>query len=102
MRWHFLFKNNRTFITDNTNQAHEVHTLGQFKDDQFQGHRHESNPASGSEGSPFGTPLLGRDGGGRTDLYARKPLADDTNGTPRYGTTTHGKQMGVTYLIKAL
>ena len=28
------------------------------------------------------------------------PTSDGTNGTPRTGTTTHGKQFGVNYIIK--
>ena len=33
---------------------------------------------------------------------SRDIIAHNTDGTPRYGTTTHGKQIGITYLIKVL
>lgn len=82
--------------------AHDTYTLGQFKDDQMQGHKH-GNPmsaystAGGSDATKYavaggsavvGTPLI--------DV----PITDGTNGTPRTGTTTHGKQAGVLYCIK--
>jgi hypothetical protein len=97
LRWHFLFKNNRTFITNNTNQAHEIHTLGQFKDDQFQGHEHriQYDALNGSRWE------VGDNDGGNPSVTTAI-IAKTNYGTPRYGTTTHGKQIGVTYLIKVL
>ena len=87
-----------TFITNNTNQAHEVHTLGEFKDDQFQGHEHKYyRPA---EGSIIGN-VNGTNSGGRT-ANTLEIQSNNTHGTPRIGTTTHGKQVGITYLIKVL
>ena len=89
---------NGTFITDNTNQAHEVHTLGEFKDDQFQGHSHYSGFKDRGTGGSYN--YLKWDG--IYDNPTKNIISDGTNGTPRYGTTTHGKQMGVIYLIKVL
>ena len=91
-----------TFITDNTNQAHEVHTLGEFKDDQFQGHWIQSTQAilNTTEGSSTG------DSHGGSFKYSalkfKNIISDETHGEPRIGYVTHGKQIGVTYLIKVL
>ena len=87
----------------NTIKAHDVYTVGEFKDDQFQGHAHKA-------------PIVSTDkylyaGGGIPDWYGKgtfiagyvaEPTSDNINGTPRIGTTTHGKQIGITYIIKAL
>lgn len=89
---------NGTFIIDNTNQAHEVHTLGEFKDDQFQGHSHYSGHQDRGEGGNYNYMKWDGDYNNPT----KNIISDGTNGTPRYGTTTHGKQIGVMYLIKVL
>jgi len=69
---------------------HDVYAVGQFKDDQLQNHTH-TNGAEGSYMTPSGSSygLTGRaDTGTITTNY-------------RYGSTTHGKQVGVNYCIKA-
>ena len=83
--------------TKNTIAAHDVYNVGQFKDDQLQGHEHtqtntnrnyngaESNYANTVSGS---TPTNGI-------------ISDGANGTPRTGTTTHGKQTGVLFYVWA-
>jgi microcystin-dependent protein len=79
--------------------AHDTYTLGQFKDDQMQGHKHDF---SGSTVISPGT-LAWAAGGNWNDAAATDtttPIADGTNGTPRTGTTTHGKQIGLNYIIK--
>lgn len=79
-------------------KAHDVYELGEFKDDQFQGHWHLING-------------LGENTTGRGGVYyeperiedvatAKKIVTDNENGTPRVGSTTHGKQVGVNYIIK--
>jgi microcystin-dependent protein len=78
--------------------AHDTYTLGQFKDDQEQSHIHQNyaissslaNSASGGSGHPLVVELAA----------IGAPIADGANGTPRVGTTTHGKQAGVLYCIK--
>ena len=79
--------------------SHDIYTLGQFKDDQFQGHEHnylyrqfedrKANPSSG-------TYIARNETTGKTTAI----VTDNTNGTPRVGSTTHGKQIGVNYIIK--
>ena len=81
--------------TTHTIDTHDVYTLGQFKDDQFQNHSH-----------PFSRGLLDNRTNGDTrqsgsgdyisGALSRTNQAD--NG--RRGTTTHGKQFGVNYVIK--
>lgn len=96
---------NTTLIFDNTEldpatgtqgtQDHDVYTLGEFKDDQFQGHEHDyrhqdynGNVAAGS-------------GGVEMKDAVTKGIANKTGyGQARYGTTTHGKQVGLNYIIK--
>jgi len=76
--------------------AHDVYTLGEFKDDQFQGHAHDRGAISGVDGTPGGiwNSIPGV-------IPTGSPVSDGTHGTPRIGTTTHGKQLGVNYIIKA-
>lgn len=77
---------------------HDVYTLGEFKDDQFQGHNHQANLA-GNTGNA-GDNIRGERNGYYNYLRPGTPISDGTNGTPRIGTTTHGKQIGVNYIIK--
>lgn len=82
--------------------AHDTYTLGQFKDDQMQGHvhdvyvRNQQPPTTPARIQPSNT------GGIENTLSGQMsgPVSDGTNGTPRTGTTTHGKQMGLNYIIK--
>jgi microcystin-dependent protein len=93
---------NGTFITDNTNQSHEIHTLGEFKDDQLQGHYHKGIQIGDSGSTSYYKPDVTLNYNTGNGVYIREPITDNTNGTPRIGSTTHGKQIGVTYLIKVL
>jgi len=79
---------------------HDVYNVGEFKDDQFQGHKHSLPQVWGTEGpsakcwdTEYSTGKATRTG---------NPISDDVNGEPRVGSTTHGKQVGVLYCIKAL
>ncbi len=84
--------------------AHDTYTLGQFKDDQMQGHRHRlltagtnyTRTGSGdiADALNLASPLDVHDD------RVRDAITDGTNGTPRTGTTTHGKQIGLNYIIK--
>lgn len=75
---------------------HDIYNIGEFKDDQMQGHVHdvyrnrETNPTGGA---------------GTTTVYGATestsgPKSDGVNGIPRTGKTTHGKQIGINYIIK--
>lgn len=90
--------------------SHDVYDIGQFKDDQLQGHNHgiASNNTGGrwSSGSnavesgynyPSG-PLFTTDTGRQSGLPKK---FSDEYGEPRIGKTTHGKQTGAHYIIKA-
>lgn len=81
-------------------KEHDVYNVGEFKDDQMQGHKH-SNRGQISDGNS--------DGKYKADVTLKtrsvnemtgKPITDGINGIPRTGTTTHGKQVGVNYIIK--
>lgn len=79
-------------------KAHDVYELGQFKDDQLQGHLHNYTTDNHKyEGWIWHQDGVERYGGiGKTS----SPQSDGTNGTPRIGSTTHGKQIGIRYIIK--
>lgn len=76
-------------------QNHDEYTLGQFKDDQFQGHEHriQYDAVNGNRWK------AGDDDGGNPSVTTAI-IAKTNYGTPRYGTTTHGKQVGLHYIIK--
>ncbi len=86
-------------------KAHDVYELGQFKDDQLQGHSHD---LEWSEGLPNYSKGGLYSGGGSynsnvshsTKLTIKGVATDEVNGIPRVGETTHGKQIGVRYIIK--
>jgi len=83
-------------------QVHDEYNLGEFKDDQLQGHWHIINQAGIGAGQSKPYPLSVYNGNNRTDnVIANNAISDGTNGTPRVGTTTHGRQIGVLYCIKA-
>lgn len=77
---------------------HDVYTLGEFKDDQFQGHEHKS-PAGDPNGS-YQKPNKNGSMNNYIEISSSGIITDGTNGTPRFGKTTHGKQVGVNYIIK--
>lgn len=81
-------------------KEHDVYNIGEFKDDQMQGHRH-SNRGQISDGNS--------DGKYKADVTLNtravnemtgNPITDGINGTPRVGSTTHGKQVGINFVIK--
>lgn len=87
--------------TKNTIAAHDVYNVGQFKDDQLQGHNHRIG-TDGNGGGYSLNPNSGNQSGGsgyrnNTGII----VSDGTNGTPRTGTTTHGKQTGVLFYVWA-
>ena len=95
---------NTTLIFDNTEldpatgtqgtQDHDVYTLGEFKDDQMQNHTHLPNGLTG------GRIHNGRDSGSNQceDMITEHNTGLIASG--RSGTTTHGKQVGLNYIIK--
>ena len=79
--------------------AHDIYALGEFKDDQFQGHSHNVLGLGGE----FDAVVPGRHCVEQISNYnaaTQNVISDGTNGEPRVGTTTHGKQMGLNYIIK--
>jgi len=86
--------------SDRTDIAeHDVYTLGQFKDDQVGEHEHSMTLSSRRGDASYSRP-----GGWGGDPYSDRT---DTNNTGaissgRHGTTTHGKQTGVFFVIKAV
>lgn len=85
-----------------TMEAHDVYNVGEFKDDQFQGHQHKLG--AGLVNYVTTTNGLG-DGSHPTQMYGSTLpntngiVSDGTNGTPRVGNVTRGKRKGVNYII---
>lgn len=80
---------------------HESLSLGAFRNDQFQGHTHYYalyNHETGNDKSG-GTYEYGYN---QNDGKWTSSIGDVGYGSPRIGHTTHGKNMGVNYIIKAL
>lgn len=79
-------------------KVHDTYTLGEFKDDQFQGHAHRYFALTHKESSSATQPGSWWDI--RTKYDTEEIVPYGNNGTPRIGSTTHGKQIGVNYIIK--
>lgn len=79
---------------------HDIYNIGEFKDDQMQGHWHNIKDGANAEGGGSNRNALGDHRGGSNDTRVRYPVSDGKNGTPRIGSTTHGKQVGINYIIK--
>ena len=81
-------------------KEHDVYSVGEFKDDQIQGHLHENRgqeSSGGSDGKYKARITLDTK---TTNNFTKQPISDGENGIPRTGTTTHGKQIGINYIIK--
>lgn len=81
--------------------THDVYTLGQFKDDQMQGHYHVAG-AYRINATAFGASnvAIANSSGTVTNGDTAGPITDGTNGTPRTGAVTRGKRAGVNYCVK--
>lgn len=82
-----------------TIENHDVYTLGEFKDDQLQDHKHKSYRHDSLV--DFGRDMAGSedwadDWGSRT-----RDNESDVPFTGRHGEVTRGKRKGVNYIIKA-
>ena len=88
--------------------THDTYTLGQFKDDQLQDHQHKIVINWNSSGGNCAAgDVQGPGGGNSTSKYniiknvcGINSPANADNGDARVGITTHGKQLGVNYIIK--
>jgi hypothetical protein len=87
--------------------AHDAKVFGQFADDQLQGHFHDFE-STGNNAATNGTYISHgtSESGTLTDTNAgandgiKGPITDGVNGTPRTGTVTRGKILGMKYIIK--
>ena len=83
--------------------AHDTFNLGEFKDDRFQGHWHNIYTTGSGGGSiRFVTDTTSNSVLGVTGsiVQVREAVTDTVNGTPRTGTTTRTKQVGVRYAVQ--
>lgn len=84
----------------NGTQSHDAYLLGTFKDDQFQGHEHDYylfNHTTGNDttGGSYEYDYSLEDRHTTSEIINKSGY-----GNVRYGTTTHGKQVGLYYIIK--
>jgi hypothetical protein len=76
-----------------------LYTLGEFKDDQIQGHKHNSTYNATTNGvGEFS--CFSFTGNHYEKDTPQNIVSDGTHGLPRTGDTTHGKQLGGNYIIK--
>ena len=88
-------------ILDEDGHSHDVYALGEFKDDQMQGHWH-SSPDLTDYYVDWNSKRFGPGQFGTSISHpVQNPISDGKNGTPRVGSTTHGKQIGVLYYVWA-
>ena len=85
--------------TTHTIKDHDEYTLGQFKDDQLQDHSHTFKQEHNNP--PSGVPSNSVSIFGGNSISATNDKAIQGVYNARSGTTTHGKQVGVNYIIKA-
>ena len=83
--------------------THDDFDLGEFKDDQFQGHFHSVK--NNTSNVTFTTTAA--DGSARyawsssaATVVAKDAITDSVDGTPRTGTTTRGKGLGLNFIIR--
>lgn len=86
--------------------AHDTYTVGQFKDDQMQnaeGHFTAYSYSNGLAGGAFSSNIDNPDVlmGGTTPTLNFDDFSFNLSNVARTGTTTHGKQLGVNFIIKA-
>ena len=96
-------------ILDETGHSHDIYILGEFKDDQIQNITGDANAfLKGNYNEPSYTGALSVTNyksseflAGNASVRATTNKLDfDASRVARTGTTTHGKQLGVNYIIK--
>ena len=73
-------------------QAHDVYTVGEFKDDQLQDHTHVYTKYNNRKDVNWSS---------AAHIWVGESPANTSSPTGRIGTTTHGKQVGCNKIIKA-
>ena len=79
-------------------KSHDVYELGQFKDDQLQGHTHDTGYSSLA--GPYSKMVISSGSGDNSTKLTLGITNQSGYGTVRVGKTTHGKQIGLNYIIK--
>jgi len=98
-----------TGTTHSSITSHDARAVAAFADDQGQGHWHDGLYESGGNNpiavfqsdASVGSGIYVVGIGDGSSLYVRDPAADNhSNGTPRTGTVTRGKTMGLNFIIR--
>lgn len=74
--------------------THDSYTIGEFKDDQMQSHKHRMDITTADTMTVYGLSYAANTGS--TNATETREVSNARN-----GATTHGKQLGVNYIIKA-
>ena len=84
--------------------SHDGSTLGEFKDDQLEDHKHNlgTQESSGQLTIRGGTSFEGNSAFRGSGELATAIYVQYVNGNARRGSVTRGKRKGVNYLIKVL
>ena len=72
-------------------QNHDVYDIGEFKDDQFQSHTHSYTRYDYRRDVNWSSSAR---------IWVNESSANTSAPTGRTGSTTHGKQIGINYIIK--
>lgn len=76
---------------DAAGHAHDVYAVGEFKDDQFQSHTHKYTTYNRKKDVSWSS---------SEHIWVDTASTNTDTPTGRIGTTTHGKQIGMNYIIK--
>ena len=92
---------NERYVFDNTEldpatgtqgtQNHDVYAVGEFKDDQFQSHTHKYTRYDYRRDVSWSSSAR---------IWVNESSVDTGMPTGRIGSTTHGKQIGMNYIIR--
>lgn len=85
------------------NHVAETWTLAEIKNDQMQGHKHTLVHTLSQNGAGSSSWAVSLNSGTESNDTTRITtiVTDGTNGTPRTGTTTRSKGLGINFIIRA-
>lgn len=91
------------YVVTPQSSSGDADTVGALVEDQFQGHVMAVTDGGSASGSPYDK-ISTSTGALVSTAKTQGPVTDGINGTPRTGTTTHGKRLtgGAAYIISMI